>query len=84
MIKDVFIISEIVELNDEKIEMDMGIIIQADNHKYYFTKENWFDEFIYVNVDKDLDIIYPIGKDKDEWLSDENDDIKISRFIDEI
>ena len=84
VIKDVFIISEIVELNDEKIEMDMGIIIQTDKHKYYFTKENWFDEFIYINVDKDFDTIYPIEKDKDEWSSDESDDIKISRFIDEI
>ena len=84
IINRIYIISETVEKNNEKTEFDMGFMIETDKHKYYFTKENWFDEFIYINVDRKYEDIYPIEKDKRDWTSDKFDEIKISRFIKEI
>jgi hypothetical protein len=66
------------------MKFDMGIIIETNKHKYCISKEIWFDEFIYINVDKEFEEIYPISKDKEEWSSDENDSVKINRFIEEI
>ena len=84
IINKIYVISETVEKNSETTEFDMGFIIETDKHKYCFTKENWFDEFIYINVDKEYDDIYPVEKDIKDWSSDETDEIKIARFIKEI
>lgn len=84
IINKIYVISETVEKNSEITEFDMGFIIETDKHKYSFTRENWFDEFIYINVDKEYDDIYPIEKDIKDWSSDVTDEIKIARFIKEL
>lgn len=83
-INKVYKISETVVINNETMNFDMGIVIETDNHKYCFSRENWFNEFIYINVDKDFEEIYPVSKDIEEWSLEENDEIKINRFIEEI
>ena len=62
----------------------MGIIIETNSHKHYFTRENWYNEFIYINVDKEFDDIYPINEDINDWISDKDDVINIERSINSI
>ena len=83
-INKVYKISETVVINNEAMNFDMGIVIETNNHQYCFSRENWFNEFIYINVDKDFEEIYPVSKDIEEWSSEKNDKIKINRFIEEI
>ena len=58
----------------------MCIILNTDNHKYLISRENWFDEFIYINTDVDFDSIYPVERNKEIWDSD-IEKISIERSI---
>lgn len=70
------IISEIIRNNSNKeIELDMCIEVITDKHKYLISRENWFDEFIYLNVDKEYEEVYPVEKDKKSW----DDEVQIIR-----
>lgn len=70
LINDVEIISEKINIDNKTMEFDMCIVIKTTSHTYLLSRENWFDEFIYINVDKAFDEVYPINKDKEIWDSD--------------
>jgi hypothetical protein len=81
IVENIDIIEEEVIINNSKMIFDMGIIIKTKSHTYIISRENWFNEFIYVNVDKTFDEIYPIEKDIEIWNINKNDKISINRYI---
>lgn len=80
-INNIYIISDIIEAEKEIMEIDMAIVIETEKHKYCFSRENWFDEFIYINIDKEFEEIYPLKNDIEDW---EKEDIKINRYVKKI
>lgn len=83
LIESISIISEKVKVDEnntmKEIEFDMAIIIKTANHEYMFSRENWFDEFIYINIDKKFNDIYPISKDKEIMSNDKSRNVFIKR-----
>lgn len=88
VINSISIISEKVKITEnnttDEMEFDMAIIIKTDKHNYTISREEWFSELIYINVDKEFNDIYPIEKDKEDWSNDEDRKVEIERFIVEL
>ena len=65
--------------NIDEIEFDMCIILKTDVHNYLISRENWFNEFIYLNVDTDFNDVYKISDDKNIWNFENNKSVQIVR-----
>jgi hypothetical protein len=80
IINGVEVISEKIKLNNiDEIEFDMCIILKTDAHNYLISRENWFNEFIYLNADTDFNDVYKISDDKNIWNFENNKSVQIVR-----
>ncbi len=64
------------------IIIDMAIVIRTEKHAYTFSKSHvWFDEAIYVNIDKDIENICPVLSDLSLWDNDGEWSVTIERSV---
>lgn len=77
------IVSDLIDVNNGEytIDYDMAIIIETEKHKYIFSRGWYFDEEIYINVDKSIDEIYPIREVQESWSNDGEFVVKVSRVV---
>lgn len=85
-IDNVHIVSDVIDVNNGEyiIDYDMAIIIETEKHKYIFSRGWFFNEEIYVNIDKDIDDIYSIKEVKESWSNDGELTVKVNRMVKEI
>ena len=82
-ISNVKIVSDIINVNSGEyiIDYDMAIIIETEQHSYVFSRGWFFNEEIYVNVDKEIDDIYSIKEVKESWSNDGEFNVEVNRDI---
>ena len=84
IVTGVEIISDTIKSIEHDIDIiiDMAVVIKTEKHTYTFSKSHvWFDEVIYVNIDKDIEDICPVLSDLSVWNNDGEWDVKIERSV---
>lgn len=82
-IKNVYIVSDYINVNSGEftIDYDIAVIIETEQKKFIFSRGWFFSEEIYVNVDRDINEIYPIREVKDSWSNDGEFSVKVNRTL---
>ncbi len=84
IVMSVEIVSDTIKCVEQGINIiiDMALIVKTENHAYIFSKSHvWFDEVIYVNIDKNIDDICPLFSDLSLWNDDGKLSVSIERSI---
>ena len=84
IVTDVEIISDTIKGVEHGIDIiiDMAVVIRTEKHAYTFSKSHvWFDEAIYVNIDKDMENICPVLSDLSLWNNDGEWNVTIDRSV---
>lgn len=84
IVTDVEIISDTIKSIEHGIDIiiDIAVVIKTEKHAYIFSKSHvWFDEAIYVNIDKDIEDICPVLSDLSLWNNDGEWNVTIERFV---
>lgn len=84
LVVSVAIVSDTIQCVEHgmNIVIDMALIIRTENHTYIFSKSHvWFDEVIYINIDKDMDDICPLPSDLNLWDNDGEWNVTIERSV---
>lgn len=82
-IKNVQIVSDIINVDYDEyiIDYDIAIVIETEKHKYVFSRGWFFNEEIYINIDKNIDDIYSISEVKESWSNDRELNVEVNRKI---
>ncbi len=82
-INKIQIVSDIINVNKGEyvIDYDMAIILETEQHKYIFSRGWFFNEEIYVNIDKDINVIYPIQEVKESWNNEGEFTVEVDRVV---
>lgn len=85
-IDKVMLITDIVSIKQENydITLDMALIIQTNKHQYTFARQWYFDEQIFVYIDKNYDVIYPVEEVKSSWSNYGELYVDVERTIKEL
>ena len=84
LVANVEIVSDTIKCAEQGIDIviDMALLVRTENHSFIFSKSHvWFDEVIYVNVDKSIDDVCPLFSDLSLWNNDGEFDVSIERTI---
>lgn len=87
LVTGVEIVSDTIKCVEQGIDiiMDIALIFRAEKHAYIFSKSHvWFDEVIYVNIDKSIDDICPLRSDLSLWNNDGEWSVSIERSVQKI
>lgn len=84
LVAGVEIVSDTIKCVEQGINiiMDIALIVRTEKHVYIFSKSHvWFDEVIYVNIDKSIDDICPLYSDLSLWNNDGEWSVAIERSV---
>ncbi len=84
LVAGVEIVSDTITCAEQGITiiMDMAVVVRTESHAYIFSKSHvWFDEVIYINVDKSIDEICPVFSDLSLWNNDGEYKVSIKRAV---
>ncbi len=82
-ISEVSIISDKITITQENytIDLDMALVIKTSHHTYIFSRQWYFDEHIFIHIDKDFNSIYSIDDVKQSWDNDGEFQVEVERTI---
>lgn len=84
LVVGVEIVADRITCVEQEIDIiiDIAVIVKTENHEYIFSKSHvWFDEVIYVNIDKSIDDICPVLSDLSLWNNDGQSNATIERSV---
>lgn len=83
IIQGMSIVSDEIIISEENyaICLDMAIIVETNRHKYVFSRRSYFDEQIYIHIDKDFDTIYSISDVQKSWNNEGEFSVQVKRLV---
>ena len=84
LVTEIDVVSDLIRSFEHEINIviDIALIIRTENHAYIFSKSHvWFDEVIYIDLDKSIDDICPLHSDLALWNNDGAWNVTIERTI---